>query len=73
MEDRRDLSVVMDEKRIESLDYNPKVEMVYWADSFDNAIKRSYMINAHEGVVKVGHAQDLNIKSKFFFAGDFVE
>lgn len=66
MEDQRDLSVIVDEKRIDSLDYNPRLEMIFWADSFDNSLKRSYMINAHDGAVRVGHSQDLNIKSKFY-------
>lgn len=65
IEDRRELTVLMEEKRIKALDYDPKQEIIYWADSFDNSIKRSYMVNAHHGVVKTGYAQDLNIKSSW--------
>jgi len=64
MDDERDLSVIVEEKRIQSLDYNPRQEMVYWADSFDHSLKRSFMVEAQNGAVKIGHAQDLTIKSK---------
>lgn len=54
--------VITSEKRIEAIDYDPKGEMVFWADSYDKTIKRSYMINAVKGEVKSGFAQDLNMK-----------
>ncbi|XP_052741747.1 low-density lipoprotein receptor-related protein 2 [Bicyclus anynana] len=54
--------VITSEKRIEAIDYDPKQEMVFWADSYDKTIKRSYMINALKGEVKSGFAQDLNMK-----------
>ncbi|XP_045450693.1 low-density lipoprotein receptor-related protein 2 [Melitaea cinxia] len=54
--------VITSEKRIEAIDYDPKEEMVFWADSYDKTIKRSYMINAVNGEVKSGFAQDLNMK-----------
>lgn len=57
-----ELDVIASEKRIEAIDYDPKNEMVFWADSYDKTIKRSYMINAKQGEVKSGFAQDLNMK-----------
>ncbi|XP_037294723.1 LOW QUALITY PROTEIN: low-density lipoprotein receptor-related protein 2 [Manduca sexta] len=54
--------VITSEKRIEAIDYDPKKEMVFWADSYDKTIKRSYMVNALNGEVKTGFAQDLNMK-----------
>lgn len=57
-----ELDIIASEKRIEAIDYDPKNEMVFWADSYDKTIKRSYMINAKQGEVKSGFAQDLNMK-----------
>lgn len=54
--------IISAEKRIEAIDYDPKNEMVFWADSYDKTIKRSYMVNALQGEVKSGFAQDLNMK-----------
>ncbi|XP_044762088.1 low-density lipoprotein receptor-related protein 2 [Coccinella septempunctata] len=62
LERNEEVNVISDEKRIEAVDYDPKSEIIYWADSYDKAIKRSYMINASEGEVKVGYAQDLDMK-----------
>lgn len=64
---RREADVIPDEKRIEAIDFNPKLEMVFWADSHDRTIKRSYMLNAQNGNAKIGFAQDLNIKGIFSF------
>lgn len=57
-----EFDVITSEKRIEAIDYDPKREMVFWADSYDKTIKRSYMVNALNGEVKTGYAQDLNMK-----------
>lgn len=57
-----EFDIIGAEKRIEAIDYNPKTEILYWADSYDKTIKRSFMINAKEGQVKIGYAQDLNMK-----------
>ncbi|VVD04124.1 unnamed protein product [Leptidea sinapis] len=57
-----EVDVISSEKRIEAIDYDPKLEMVFWADSYDRSIKRSYMINALNGQVKTGYAQDLEGK-----------
>ncbi|KAI5632398.1 low-density lipoprotein receptor domain class A domain-containing protein [Phthorimaea operculella] len=57
-----EFDVITSEKRIEAIDYDPVHEMVFWADSYDKTIKRSYMINAKAGEVKSGFAQDLNMK-----------
>lgn len=55
--------VISAEKRIEAVDYHPTREMIFWADSYDKTIKRSYMVGALEGRVKTGYAQDLNMKA----------
>ncbi|XP_046995596.1 low-density lipoprotein receptor-related protein 2 [Schistocerca americana] len=60
--ERRAQNVIQNEKRIEAIDYDPRMEYVFWADSYDKTIKRSYMINAKHGEVKMGYAQDLNMK-----------
>lgn len=60
--ERRQLDVIQDEKRIEAIDYDPNTEIIFWADSYEKTIKRSYMVNAQKGDVKVGFAQDLNMK-----------
>lgn len=59
-----EMPVVTNEKRVQAIDFNPKMEYVYWIDSHDGTIKRSYMLNAKHGSVKIGHAQDLNIHHK---------
>lgn len=61
---RKELNVIQEEKRIEAIDYDPLREYVFWADSYDKTIKRSYMVNAQKGKVKIGYAQDLNMKGK---------
>lgn len=62
VKDKEEIDVINEEKRIEALDYNPESQMIYWADSYDKTIKRSYMIDAMNGEVKMGYAQDLNMK-----------
>lgn len=64
IDERREIPVISDEKRIDAIDFDPKQEMVFWVDSYDNTLKRSFMVNAHDGVVKTGYPQDLNVKSK---------
>jgi low density lipoprotein-related protein 2 len=59
---RKEFEVIASEKRIEAIDYNPETQIVFWADSFDRTIKRSYMVNAQNGAAKIGFAQDLNMK-----------
>lgn len=56
------LDIISEEKRIEALDYDPIQEMVFWADSYDRGIRRTYMVGAREGEVQAGFAQDLDIK-----------
>lgn len=63
---RHEVDVIRNEKRIEALDYNLKTEMIFWVDSYEKKIKRSYMIDALEGRVKVGFAQDLTVKGLHF-------
>ncbi|XP_073976140.1 low-density lipoprotein receptor-related protein megalin isoform X3 [Rhodnius prolixus] len=59
---RREIDVIREEKHIEAIDYNPKAEMVFWVDSYERKIKRSYMVDALAGEVKVGYPQDLSVK-----------
>lgn len=59
---REELNVISEEKRISSIDFDPRQEMIFWVDSYDNTLKRSYMIDARKGVVKAGYPQDLNIR-----------
>ena len=44
-----EFTVIGSEKRIEAIDYNPETQLVFWADSYDKTIKRSYMVNAMNG------------------------
>lgn len=54
--------IVSEEKRIEAVDYDPQSKMIFWADSYDKTIKRSYLPTALSGEVKTGFAQDLEMK-----------
>lgn len=63
--EKRHLSILSNEKRINAIDFDPKSEIVYWADTYDHSIKRSYMVDAKGGQVKVGYPQDLNIGGPF--------
>lgn len=65
---KEELDVIDNEKRIQAIDFDPKSEYVFWIDSHDNTIKRSYMVNAKDGQAKIGHAQDLNMKSKCYYS-----
>ncbi|XP_017778488.1 PREDICTED: low-density lipoprotein receptor-related protein 2 isoform X2 [Nicrophorus vespilloides] len=62
LKEREEIDVISEEKRIEALDYNPLSKIIFWADSYDKTIKRSYMVNALNGQVKTGFAQDLEMK-----------
>ena len=64
---KRLLEVIENENRIEAIDFDPLAEMIFWADSYNRSIKRSYMVNAKDGKVKTGFAQDLDIKGGFPF------
>lgn len=62
LQKKEEFDVIASEKRIEALDYDATQQIVFWADSYDKTIKRSYMVNAVDGQAKVGFAQDLNMK-----------
>lgn len=62
LEKRDESDVISEEKRVEAIDYYPQQEMIFWADSYDKTIKRSYMLNAVNGNVKTGYPQDLSMK-----------
>ena len=63
---RDEMPVIGHENRIYAIDFDPRMEYVYWIDSHDNRIKRSFMINAKNGEAKIGFAQDLNIQCMCF-------
>ena len=59
-EDHRHVAfdVVKNENRITGVDFNPNVMMVYWADSQERAIKRSFIPNSPEQPeAQIGHPQ----------------
>ncbi|XP_066998103.2 low-density lipoprotein receptor-related protein 2 [Anabrus simplex] len=62
LQEQREADVILDERRIDAIDYDPRSEIIFWADSYNKTIKRSYMLNAQNGEVKTGYAQDLNMK-----------
>jgi len=64
---KEEMDVVDNEKRVQAIDFDPRMEYVFWIDSYDNTIKRSFMVKAKEGKAKIGHAQNLNMKSTFYF------
>ncbi|XP_014481783.1 PREDICTED: low-density lipoprotein receptor-related protein 2 [Dinoponera quadriceps] len=64
LQTKQEIDVIGDEKQVQAIDFDPKAEYVFWIDSYDNTIKRSYMVNARKGEAKVGYAQDLNMKTE---------
>ena len=61
------IDVIKNEVHIEGIDYDPKSMMVYWVDSNEQAIKRSFIpvseddLDKHPEVaeVKIGHSQQV--------------
>jgi low density lipoprotein-related protein 2 len=52
--------VIKNESRIESVDFDPKDMMVYWADSEERAIKRSFIPGSKEHPdAQIGHPQEI--------------
>ncbi|KAF0304339.1 Low-density lipoprotein receptor-related protein 2 [Amphibalanus amphitrite] len=67
----RSMDVIRGQSRVEAVDYHPSLltgairfskHMVFWTDSFEKAIKRSY-IPGDKADANIGFAQDLEIKS----------
>jgi len=56
----RAFGVIKNETRIESIDFDPKEMMVYWADSEEKAIKRSFIPGSpvHQEA-QIGHPQEV--------------
>ncbi|XP_067141896.1 low-density lipoprotein receptor-related protein 2 isoform X5 [Centruroides vittatus] len=53
-------SVINNQTRIQAFDFDPVRDIVYWADSFDKTIKRSFLPDTkHQGT---GYAQNLELK-----------
>jgi len=63
---RREAPLIVEDGHVAAVDFDPKLEMVYWVDATHRTIKRSFMIGAQKGLVKTGHAQDLEMESKFY-------
>lgn len=70
---KREMGVISREKHIEAIDFDPTLEMVYWVDSKDRKIKRSYMVGARAGEVKTGFSQPLTGKGMTFSSIELVE
>ena len=59
----RELEVVKDQERIEGLDFDPIKNMIYWVDSQEKSIKRSFIPGMHDSV-EIGHPQDIQPAGK---------
>ena len=52
--------VIKDQARIRSIDFNPQNMIVYWVDSQDKTIRRSFIPDTpNQPDAKIGHPQDL--------------
>lgn len=57
---KRSLDVIKNEARIESMDYDPLTMMLFWVDSEEQTLKRSFIPGTDEQPeVKIGFGQDL--------------
>lgn len=54
--------IVLNEKRVNAIDFDPKMDYIYWIDGHDAAIKRSAMVDGK--MVQIGFAQDISSNSK---------
>merc|ERR1711892_336365 len=59
----RETEIVKDQERIEGIDYDPKLNMIYWVDSQEKSIKRSFIPKMHAGV-EIGHPQEIQPAGK---------
>merc|ERR1712106_830793 len=59
----REMEVVKDQERIEGIDYDPKTNMIYWVDSQEKSIKRSFIPKMHAGA-EIGHPQEIQPAGK---------
>lgn len=53
-----EVGVVVNEKRVNAIDFDPKMEYVYWIDGHDAVIRRSAMVDGK--MVQIGFAQDIS-------------
>ncbi|KAL7294867.1 hypothetical protein TKK_0011791 [Trichogramma kaykai] len=51
------IDIVINEKRVNALDFDPKMDYVYWIDGHDHTIRRSAMVDGK--LVSIGFAQDI--------------
>ncbi|CAG0879500.1 unnamed protein product [Darwinula stevensoni] len=73
--ERRSLSYLQGEFRIQALDFDPTKKMIYWTDSYEKAVKRSLMAYADIPDVETGFPQNLELKGSskpFGIAVDWV-
>merc|ERR1712218_285511 len=59
----REVEVVKDQERIEGIDFDPIKNMIYWVDSQEKSIKRSFIPKMHQGA-EIGHPQDIQPAGK---------
>ena len=53
--------VVIEQGRIEDIDYDPRDKMIYWVDSSQRRIKRSWLPKIAENEAEIGDAQDIQV------------
>lgn len=58
MNENDEMDVVLNEKRVNAIDFDPKKEYIYWIDGHDMAIKRSAMVDGK--MVQIGFAQEVS-------------
>lgn len=55
-------AVVSGETRIQALDYDPLQGIIYWADSYDQSIKRAVMPTLEDPSHGMAFSQDMKLK-----------
>ncbi|XP_015791351.1 low-density lipoprotein receptor-related protein 2 [Tetranychus urticae] len=56
-------SLIAGESRIQALDFDPIKDMMYWTDSYEKTIKRSFIPDPFDRDHGLGHSQNLELKS----------
>lgn len=59
----RESEIIMDQARIEGIDFDPVKNIIYWVDSQEKSIKRSFIPKMHEGA-EIGYPQDIQPAGK---------
>lgn len=55
-------SLISGESRIQSLDYDPITDILYWTDTYDKTIKRAVIPNPNDPEHGNGFSQNLELK-----------